>query len=146
MSGASIEFNSINCSFPDWLCYLGLILHMFHFDLKNRELLTKLWKPQLDNLGKKQIMKVLNRLRISAFYLGKCGIVWISIVSSSNLIRIEVIYNLVISFEKNGRNKRFSGLCYQFVSSESYRFKLWLVRFLAWSFRSRCTRKSLQAT
>ena len=63
ISEASIDFISKNCTFPDWLGYLGLVLYMFHFDFKKRELLSQSWKPQLDNLVKKRNPENLESLK-----------------------------------------------------------------------------------
>jgi len=54
LSNASIEFISNNCTFPDWLGYMGLVLHHFHFDFNNRIKLSSAWKPQLDAIAKKR--------------------------------------------------------------------------------------------
>ena len=54
LSNASLEFISDNCLFPDWLGYLGLVLHQFHFDFNNRIKLSSAWKPQLDAIAKKR--------------------------------------------------------------------------------------------
>jgi hypothetical protein len=53
LSNASLEFISDNCTFPDWLGYLGLILHQFHYDFSNRIKISNAWKPQLDAIVKK---------------------------------------------------------------------------------------------
>jgi len=62
LSNASIEFISKNCTFPNWLGYLGLVLHQFHFDFNNRITLSSAWKPQLDAIVKRSSQNVDTRI------------------------------------------------------------------------------------
>ena len=71
---ANLEEISLKCSFPDWLGYLGLVIHHSKSDLPEYKALSIKWCRQLIDLGSK------NRILLNDFH---------SILNGQTILNIE---------------------------------------------------------